>query len=159
MDRVLTQRHHPDYLKVIQIRSLITHAALFVLTIIYLFLASYKGWTLYPGWISAGLFAGTGFLFTSLFPKLSYRWFAFDVFDEELEIRTGFIFIRNTLVPMVRVQHVELESGPLLRAFGLAEVSVVTAATTHRIVGLTRENAEELKQRIGTLAKVADDDE
>ncbi|MBC8080373.1 MAG: PH domain-containing protein [Gorillibacterium sp.] len=159
MDRDLTQRHHPNYLKVALIRSLIIHAGLFGLTIIYLLIAISKGWALYPGWISAGLFAVTGFLYTFTFPKIRSRWFAFDVFDEELEIRTGFIFVRNVLVPMVRVQHVELESGPLLRAYGLADISVVTAATTHRIVGLTRENAEEIKWRIGTLAKVADDDE
>jgi hypothetical protein len=60
---------------------------------------------------------------------------------------------------MVRVQHVELESGPLMRKYDLASVSIVTAATTHRISGLKQPEAQQLKRRIGILAKVDDQDE
>jgi membrane protein YdbS with pleckstrin-like domain len=158
MDRELTQRFHPHYLSVLRIRSLITHGLLFGLTAVYLILASIREWKSYPGWLAAGLLVVSVIVYTWVFPPLRRRRFAFEVFEEELELRSGLFFIHNTLVPMVRVQHVELESGPLLRAYGLAEVSVVTAATTHTIAGLTQRDAEEIKRRIGTLARVADDE-
>ena len=159
MDRELTQRYHPHYLSVLRIRSLLTHGFFFILIGAYLVLAFTRDWAIYPGWIAAGLSVLSAFLYTWIFPRLRQRRFAFEVFEEELELRSGIFFIRNTLVPMVRVQHVELESGPLLRAYGLAQVSVVTAATTHIIAGLTQRDAEEIKRRIGTLAKVADDED
>lgn len=158
MERELTQRFHPHYLSVLRIRSLITHGFLVMATAAYLVLASIREWKSYPGWIAAGLLVLSAIVYTWIFPRLRRRRFAFEVFEEELELQSGLFFIRNTLVPMVRVQHVELESGPLLRAYGLAEVSVVTAATTHTIAGLTARDAEEIKRRIGTLARVADDE-
>ncbi len=59
---------------------------------------------------------------------------------------------------MIRVQHVDTEQGPVLKKFGLATVSVSTAATTHNIPALALEEALELRDRIGILARVEEED-
>jgi len=159
MNRTLTQRLHPDYLRVSRISAWITLAILLLATGVYFALASWNGWTYVPGWVALGVLAVLSVLFIWIVPTVLYRHFAFEVFEEELEIESGLIFISNVLVPMTRVQHVELETGPLMRKFGLAEVTVVTAATKHRIKGLAKADAERLKRRIGVLAKVVDADE
>jgi membrane protein YdbS with pleckstrin-like domain len=138
---------------------MILNGLLLLLSVAYLAAASRWDWILLPGWIALGLFALTFVVFVWIVPTVEFRRFAYEVFEEELEIRSGLLFISNVLVPMVRVQHVEIESGPLMRKYGLAEVKVVTAATTHRISGLKQDDAERLKRRIGVLAKVVDDDE
>lgn len=159
MNRELTRRLHLDYLKVYRISELIMNGIFLVLIMTYLGLALAFDWTLLPVWICLGLLAVSLLVFTWIVPKVKYERFRFELFEEELEIESGIIFISNVLVPMVRVQHVELESGPLMRKFELASVSVVTAATTHKISGLKRDDAERLKRSIGKLAKVDESDE
>ncbi|MGM0882049.1 MAG: PH domain-containing protein [Bacillota bacterium] len=159
MNRQLTKRLHRDYIKVYRISELIAHGIFLIFIIVYFIFATWKEWTLVPGWITLSIFCVTFILFTWIIPQLKYARFQYELFDDELEIQSGFIFLSNVLVPMVRVQHVELESGPLMRKYDLASVSVVTAATTHRISGLKQAEAQQLKRRIGILAKVDDQDE
>ncbi|MEK3882486.1 PH domain-containing protein [Paenibacillus sp. PL2-23] len=159
MDRELTRRLHRDYLKVYRITELMMNGIFLLLIAAYAIMAAWRDWTWIPVWICLGLLLLSLVLFTWLVPAVKYRRFRYELFDEELEMESGVIFITNVLVPMVRVQHVELGSGPLMRKFSLATVSVVTAATTHKIAGLKRDEAEALKRRIGQLAKVEDDAE
>jgi membrane protein YdbS with pleckstrin-like domain len=159
MDRKLTKRLHRDYIKVYRISGLILHGIFLIFIIAYFIFAAMRDWTLVPGWIAMSVFCVSFLLFTWIVPHMKYSRFQYELFDDELEIQSGLIFISNVLVPMVRVQHVELESGPLMRKYDLASVSVVTAATTHRISGLKQSEAQQLKRRIGILAKVDDQDE
>ncbi|WP_236034995.1 PH domain-containing protein [Alkalihalobacterium elongatum] len=92
-------------------------------------------------------------------PYLRWKRFKYEVYDEEVELQYGVIIVRRTLIPMIRVQHVDTEQGPLLRKFDLAAVTISTAATTHRIPALTTSIADELRNQIVKLASVADDDD
>ncbi|GKU76157.1 PH domain-containing protein [Paenibacillus sp. L3-i20] len=159
MNRELTKRLHQDYLKVYRITELISNGVFLLLIIAYLCVALWQEWTLIPVWICTGLLIVSLIVFTWLIPRVKYAKFKYELFEEELEIESGIIFTSNVLVPMVRVQHVELGSGPLTRKFDLAKVSVVTAATTHVIEGLKRDDAEALKRRLGQLARVDEQDE
>lgn len=153
------RRCHPDSVKASRIAGLAFNAVLLAIDIAYLIIATINDWTLIPGWTLLGLFIITLIWFTWLLPGLSFRTFGFKVSEEELEIRSGWIWLSDIIVPMTRVQHVELERGPLLRKYGLAEVKVVTAAKTHVIMALESDEAERLKQQIGELAKVVEHDE
>lgn len=84
-----------------------------------------------------------------------YRFWRFEVRDQELYIRRGVITQVRTLVPYVRVQHVDSRRGPTDRALGLASVVVYTAGSRGAdvtIPGLTPERATELQNRLRTLA-------
>lgn len=86
-----------------------------------------------------------------------YRW-RYEVSEDEIDLQHGIWWIHRTLVPMVRVQHVDTEQGPLLRRFGLATVKVSTAGGSHEIPALLMADAEALRDRIAELAKVVEDD-
>ena len=114
-----------------------------------------------PFWISiilmiVGLFFT--YLFIFLFPTLRWRRWRYEVREEEIELQHGFFIRSRTLIPMIRVQHVETVQGPLLRKYHLASVIVVTAATGHEIPALGESEAEELRFYISKLARVAEDD-
>ncbi|MUG67178.1 PH domain-containing protein [Paenibacillus campinasensis] len=151
-------RCHPDYVTTSRIAGLIGEGVIMLAAVAYLIIASRIGWTLIPGWIVLGL-SLPSLWFTWYIPSFTYKHFGFMVTDEQLELRSGWLWLSDTLVPMTRIQHVELESGPLLRKYGLAKIKVVTAATTHVIEALKLEEAEALKKRIGELAKVVEYDE
>lgn len=100
------------------------------------------------------------FAYTTIYliPLIRWRRWRYEVREQEIELQHGVLFITRTLVPMVRVQHVDTKQGPLLRKYQLATVTISTAATVHEIPALPVEEAEELRVYISQLARVADED-
>ncbi|MFC0582365.1 PH domain-containing protein [Micrococcoides hystricis] len=70
--------------------------------------------------------------------------------DEELLFRRGVMFHRVWAVPYGRIQSAEVSSGPLERAFGLANLQLRTAGVNSNIAlaGLPREKAEQLREEL-----------
>jgi membrane protein YdbS with pleckstrin-like domain len=67
-------------------------------------------------------------------------------------VRRGVAWQRETLVPLTRVQHLDLKHGPLQRLRGLATLVVHTAGTRHNAVSidhLDADDAERLRERLG----------
>jgi membrane protein YdbS with pleckstrin-like domain len=85
-------------------------------------------------------------------PTLRWRSWRWDVQPQAIEIRHGVLRIRHTVIPMVRVQHVDTTSGVLAQAFSLASVEIHTAADSHTIPLLTDVDAEGVRRRITELA-------
>lgn len=80
------------------------------------------------------------------------RWPAWGYAEtpDELWVRHGVLYRSLTVVPYGRLQVVDVSSGPLLRAFGLANVTLVTAsaATDAHIPGLPYEEAVRLRDQL-----------
>ena len=89
-------------------------------------------------------------------PMVRLRNWRWDVDPDALVIRHGTFTVRQTVVPMVRVQHVDTTSHILEQAFDLATVEVHTAAGSHKIPLLTDHQAYDLRTRIADLARTAD---
>ena len=100
----------------------------------------------------AGLLVGV-----ALIPELRWRRWRWDVRPDAIDIRHGTLTIRRTLVPMLRVQHVDTTRGILEQSLDLATVVVLTAAGSHRIPLLTLADASEVRDRIADLARTADE--
>jgi membrane protein YdbS with pleckstrin-like domain len=80
-----------------------------------------------------------------------YRNWSWELDETELIIDRGVVFKLTRIVPRVRVQHVDLTSGPVDRFFNLRQVSIYTAGTREAdasIPGLTSERAEALRQAL-----------
>lgn len=91
-------------------------------------------------------------------PQILWKTWHYDVSEQEIDLLHGVFIKTRTLIPMVRVQHVDTEQGPLLRHFGLSTVTISTAAGTHEIPALADETASLLRDRISELARVVDED-
>ena len=111
-------------------------------------------------WILAavGLSAFIVIVFVVIVPSVRYRTWLYEVTDDEIDIRKGVVVHTRIIVPLVRVQHVNTSQGPILRAFGLASVSVATAAGELEIPGLSVEEADKLRDRVAVLARLAQED-
>lgn len=115
----------------------------------------------WPYWIiiaAALLHALFTYLFIFLFPKLRYKRWRYEIFEQEIYIQHGVLILSRTLIPMIRVQHVDTEQGPIMKKYQLASVSISTAATTHQIPALSEEDASDLRDSISRLARVDEDD-
>jgi membrane protein YdbS with pleckstrin-like domain len=70
--------------------------------------------------------------------------------DEEIVIRKGRLFRTLVSVPYGRLQYVDIQSGPLARAFGIAQCEIHTASPESggSLPGLPTEEAEALRARL-----------
>jgi membrane protein YdbS with pleckstrin-like domain len=104
-------------------------------------------------WIvpAAGLLAGTFAV-----PELRWRRWRWDLHADAIDIRHGTLTVRRTLVPLVRVQHVETRRDIVEQLFDLATVVVHTAAGSHTIPLLAEADADELRDRIASLTSAGD---
>ena len=68
-------------------------------------------------------------------------------------LKEGLFIVEKTLVPMVRVQHVDISQGPIMKKYGLSSIGISTAATVHEIPALENEEAEELRHYISSMVQ------
>lgn len=109
----------------------------------------------YVAFVVAVIFA---FAMIWLFPNIRWKHWRYEVREHEIEIQSGLFVVTRTLIPMVRVQHVDTSQGPILKKYDLANISISTAATIHVIPMLITGEADRLRARISELARVAEDD-
>lgn len=115
-------------------------------------------WPTYSYFIAGITVILYAYFFVYLFPKIKWLRWRYEVRESEIELQYGLFIVKRTLIPMVRVQHVDTSQGPILRKYSLAGITISTAATNHEIPALVVEEADELRSRISSLARVADDD-
>lgn len=85
-----------------------------------------------------------------------YHYFAdpkkkYAIREHDIHFQTGWIFQKRTSQPIMRIQHIEIERGPIERKAGLATLQVFSAGGanhTFEIPGLVHEKAIELRQFI-----------
>jgi membrane protein YdbS with pleckstrin-like domain len=90
-------------------------------------------------------------------PELRWRRFRYDVREEEIDLLRGVVTITRTLVPMQRVQHVDVQRGALERLLGFSSVVFHTAAGANRIPALRPAEATAVRDRIATLTRTPDE--
>lgn len=114
----------------------------------------------HASWIRIAAWSLLGALVLSALvePVLSFWCWRFAVDDEVMEARYGVLFREEKVIPINRLQHVDLMRGPIERLFGLSTLVVFTAGTegaTFRLPGLAKQRAKALRDRI--LAARGDD--
>lgn len=84
-------------------------------------------------------------------PQRIYRRLRYGLTDRLLQVVRGWLFHTDTIVPFVRVQHLDVTRGPLDKMFGTATLVVHTAGTRNSIVtlpGLAPARAAEIRDII-----------
>jgi uncharacterized protein len=84
-------------------------------------------------------------------PSRRYRAWGYAMDGEELQVRRGIWTQVHTVVPLDRIQHIDVAQGALERSLGLWRLIVHTAGTLHSEVvlpGLARETAERMRDEI-----------
>ncbi|NUO99894.1 MAG: PH domain-containing protein [Nonomuraea sp.] len=105
-----------------------------------------------PLWlgVATGTFAAACLLVALAEPRASYRTQRWEVTDEAVYTREGWLTHTWKVAPMSRIQRVDTERGPVQRLFGLADVTVTTASSAGavKITALDHELAADLAARL-----------
>lgn len=110
-------------------------------------------WPAWAWWVTAPVIA-IGLIVVALTPR-RVRAIGYQLREDDLLYRRGILFQRFVAVPYGRMQLVDINRGPLLRALGLSELKFVTAAasTGVTIPGLPEPIAVELRDHLVAVAE------
>ncbi|CAN5523861.1 hypothetical protein BH10ACT1_BH10ACT1_07130 [soil metagenome] len=102
--------------------------------------------------------AGVGLACVVLLPPATYRRWRYAVTEDGVELRHGVLLRHESSIPHFRVQHIDVQQGPLDRWRGIVKLSISTAspATDATLPGIEPDRADELRARI--LARAEADD-
>lgn len=84
-------------------------------------------------------------------PQRIYRRLRYGVGERVLQVVRGWLFHTDTVVPLARVQHLDVVRGPLDKLFGTSSLVVHTAGTHNSVVvvpGLAPARAAEMRDII-----------
>ncbi|GAA2211183.1 PH domain-containing protein [Nonomuraea monospora] len=88
-------------------------------------------------------------------PRAAYRVERWEVTDQAVYTRKGWVTHTWRVAPMSRIQRVDTARGPVQRLFGLADVTVTTASSAGavKIEALDHEVAAELAERLTAITQ------
>ena len=84
-------------------------------------------------------------------PDRIYRRLGYAIDERLLRVVHGWLFHTDTIVPFVRVQHIDVTRGPIDKLFGTASLVVHTAGTHNSIIvlpGLAPDRASDMRETI-----------
>lgn len=87
----------------------------------------------------------------STFPSRRVARWGYAMGNDQLRVARGWLVRTDTIVPFVRVQHIDVGQGPVERWFGLSHLVVHTSGTHNSMVtlpGLTADHAAEMRETI-----------
>ena len=108
--------------------------------------------------ISIVLYVACLVIFMAVVTPIRYARWRYELSHDFLDIAHGIVWRKRYIVPFIRVQNTDTKQGPILRAFGLAAVTVSTAAGSLEIPGLSANEADEVRDKAAELARIARED-
>ncbi|SDX09501.1 hypothetical protein SAMN05444487_11033 [Marininema mesophilum] len=151
-----------DAIKVWRIAETIAFISILSILLILLCLGHYYEWNRWIGYIlyfflvTSPIYSIISIVFVPIYRQKTWRY---DVDEKYIQLRYGGVWEKTHLIiPMVKVQFVNTNQGPLLRKFGLSTITIGTMASEHEIPALPEKIAIELRDHIAFLAGVESDE-
>ena len=109
-----------------------------------------------PG-LPSGLTALLFLILSLAWPPLHYRFWRWEVRPDRVIIQRGVVWRSRSVIPRVRIQHVDTRTSPMQRWFGISSLIIYTAGTRGadaEIPGLASEDAEALREELARLEEL-----
>jgi len=130
---------NPVSKKAMYVKNLIFVACILAAALLITFYVSEAtGLYLYVMWAIAAVLV----VYYLAVPVIFYNHYRYRMDDDCIETRRGVIFHSHVMIPVERVHQVAVNKGPILRKFGLAQVTVTTAGGTATLEYLDEPVAE-----------------
>ena len=146
-------RLHPRYKTMLRLRATLTAVPLVIAVMVLEGqLASNvdAGWPLPWGFLST-IAAVIAIIFIIRLPSRRYMARGYQISDDRLRVVRGILWRSDTIVPFGRVQHIDVDQGPLERFFDIATMTLHTAGSHNASVhlpGLGHDLATQMREEI-----------
>ena len=143
---------HPALRQVWILSGLLTVLMLAVIVGVteYVYLSEVETWPLPAFTLAVGLLLVLTAI-TLAFTSLRYRAWRYAIRPHDVLLHYGVVWRTRCCIPRLRIQHVDIESGPIDRAFGIVKLSLYTAGASSAVAtipGLLPEDAEALRETL-----------
>ena len=81
-------------------------------------------------------------------PFIQIKTRTYKITNKAVEYTHGVVSISKTIIPITRIQQVTITNGPILNAFGLIEVDILTTTTTHKLKNITITQGDKIVKEI-----------
>lgn len=95
-------------------------------------------------------------IFTFVFPFIEYREWSYKILSDRIELKNGIFIKKRIIIPITRVQYLDINQGPIYRFFALSSLRLNTAGSMHTIPALTEEESEEISLRLKEVIEMSD---
>lgn len=95
-------------------------------------------------------------VFGSFYCWLKYQSWSYELQEDGLHLSRGVLVKVDTLVPYIRIQHIDTQRGPVDRLLGLSSTIVFTAGSRGAdvlIPGLDKQRAVQLQNELRSIIK------
>jgi membrane protein YdbS with pleckstrin-like domain len=138
----------PGYRNVLRVRLSVSWLFLLIISLIARY--ALADVTRFAGLIPVAVLI-VGVAVVAIAPSRIYRRLRYRLSEQLLQVVRGWLFHTDTVVPLVRVQHLDVVRGPFDKMFGTASLVVHTAGTHNSIVtvpGLAPDRAAAMRDII-----------
>ena len=152
----------PKAIKIRNLNDLVTSGVATIIFAILLYCTYQFNWWSWLQYIWIGLIVLTviGIPWTfAVSSPIFYKTFRYGLTDDFLYIKSGIWTISEVVVPMAKIQSIELTQGAIMRKFGVSTVQVSTMKESYEISYIESEVAQKLRDDIAKLARLKELDE
>lgn len=83
-----------------------------------------------------------------VYPMIEYRQWGYRISEDKVDIQHGIFFVKHTVIPVIRIQHITVSQGPVNRHLGLYEVEISLASGSFTIECLSKDVADEIAENL-----------
>lgn len=142
-------RLHPNYAHALRLRTVLTAIPFLIGALVAE--AVLRETALLPTGALAGTVLVIALALVIRVPTSRYNARGYQISADRLRVVRGLLWRSDTVVPFGRVQHIDVDQGPLDRFFGIATLTLHTAGNHNASValpGLGEELAREMRETI-----------
>lgn len=146
------QQGHPNHPKAMRVEAVLVAVPLLIGALVAEYL------TPFPNFLIAGPVALILLLVVIMLPHRRYAVRGYALSEDRLRVVRGMMFHSDTVVPFGRVQHIDVDRGPIERYYGLATLQLYTAGSHGDVIslpGLAHQDALDMRETIRAHIKRA----
>ncbi|GKX31834.1 hypothetical protein SH1V18_43140 [Vallitalea longa] len=103
------------------------------------------------------LIMGYLMIYTFLFPFIEYKEWKYSISNDKIELIHGIFIRKKIIIPINRLQFLDVNQGPIHRKYKLSTIRLNTAGGLHEIPALTNEEAESISKNLAKVVKAGED--
>ncbi len=84
-------------------------------------------------------------------PYFRFHRYRYRLDDDSMEIIEGYIFVSHHIVPIERIQNLQLQQGPIDRMFGVAKMTITTGGGDITVRFVSKDLAEGMSEGLKTM--------
>ncbi|WP_061313148.1 PH domain-containing protein [Clostridium botulinum] len=86
-------------------------------------------------------------------PIIEYKTWVYELTSDKIDFTQGIFTKKRTIVPIIKIEHIKINRGPINLRLGLANIEIFTAGGSHEIPNIEVKVAEEIGEYLNNKIK------